>query len=153
MRSWVVCVGRDGWGGREGVKSGAGLGVGRGGRDAVLRVLRVVRAGGGRAILDLLVHAVQEPQVRVLRLQAKRGCTGVLEELHQYGLARHSTASAMQDAQQHLSTAVPVTPGGRFAKNIPLFILVTETERTTASQSHTLDQQQSWEKSLCITRR
>lgn len=72
MRSWVVCVGRDGWGGREGIKSGAGLGVGRGGRDAVLRVLRVVRAGGGRAILDLLVHAVQEPQVRVLRLQARR---------------------------------------------------------------------------------
>lgn len=72
MRSRVVCVGRDSWGGREGIKSGAGLGVRRGGRDAVLRVLRVVGAGGGRAILNLLVHAVQEPQVRVLRLEAKK---------------------------------------------------------------------------------
>ena len=79
MRSWVVCVRRDGWGGREGIKSRAGLGVRRGGRDAVLRVLRVVGAGGGRAILDLLVHAVQEPQVRVLWLEAKR-CTGVLQK-------------------------------------------------------------------------
>lgn len=72
MRSWVVCVGRDGWGGREGIKSRAGLRVRRGGCDTVLRVLRVVGAGGGRTILDLLVHAVQEPQVRVLWLEAKR---------------------------------------------------------------------------------
>lgn len=79
MRSWVVCVGRDGWGGREGVKSRAGLGVRRGGCDAVLRVLRVVGTGGGRAILDLLVHAVQEPQVRVLRLQAKEMHRSVTE--------------------------------------------------------------------------
>lgn len=79
MRSWVVCVGRDGWGGREGVKSRAGLGIRRGGCDAVLRVLRVVGTGGGRAILDLLVHAVQEPQVRVLRLEAKEMHRSVTE--------------------------------------------------------------------------
>lgn len=135
MRSWVVCVGRDGWGGREGVKSRAGLGVGRGGRDAVLRVLRVVRAGGGRAILDLLVHAVQEPQVRVLWLQAER-CTGVLEELQEHRLAGRGTASTMEEAQHHLSTTARITPGGRFAKDIPHFTLVTETERSTAPQSH-----------------
>lgn len=44
-------------------------------------MFRVVGAGGGRAILDLLVHAVQEPQVCVLRLEAKRG-TGVLQKQH-----------------------------------------------------------------------
>lgn len=81
MRSRVVCVGRNGWGGREGIKSRAGLGIRRGRRDAVLRVLRVVGAGGGGAILNLLVHAVQEPQVRVLRLEAKR-CTEALTEQH-----------------------------------------------------------------------
>lgn len=81
MRSRVVCVGRNGWGGREGIKSRAGLGIRRGCRDAVLRVLRVVGAGGGGAILNLLVHAVQEPQVRVLRLEANRS-TEVLQKQH-----------------------------------------------------------------------
>lgn len=66
----VICVGRDGRRGREGVKGGAGLSVRRRGRDVVLRVVVVVRAGGRRAsVLNVLIHAVQEPQVCVLRLQ------------------------------------------------------------------------------------
>lgn len=69
MRAWVVGVGRDGRRRREGVESGAGLRIGRGCRDTVLRVVCVVGAGGRGAVLNLLVHAVQEPQVRVLWLQ------------------------------------------------------------------------------------
>lgn len=66
----VICVGRDGRRGREGVEGGAGLSVRRRGRDVVLRVVVVVRAGGRRAsVLNVLIHAVQEPQVCVLRLQ------------------------------------------------------------------------------------
>lgn len=69
VRARVVGVGGDGGGRREGVEGGAGLRVGRRGRDAVLRVVCVVGAGGRGAVLNLLVHAVQEPQVRVLWLQ------------------------------------------------------------------------------------
>lgn len=59
MRAGVVGVGRNGGRGRQGVKGGAGLGVGRRRRDAVLGVLRVVRAGGrGASVLDVLLHAV-----------------------------------------------------------------------------------------------
>lgn len=69
VRARVVGVGGDCGGRREGVEGGAGLRVGRRGRDAVLRVVCVVGAGGRGAVLNLLVHAVQEPQVRVLWLQ------------------------------------------------------------------------------------
>lgn len=69
VRTWVVGVGGDGRWWREGIKGGAGLRVGRGRCDAVLRVVCVVGAGGWGAILNLLVHAVQEPQVCVLWLQ------------------------------------------------------------------------------------
>lgn len=65
----VVGVGGDGGWRWEGVEGGAGLCVRRGRRDAVLRVVCVVGASGRGAVLDLLVHAVQEPQVRVLWLQ------------------------------------------------------------------------------------
>ena len=54
----VVGVGGDGGRRREGVEGGAGLRIGRGRRDAVLRVVCVVGAGGRGAVLDLLVHAV-----------------------------------------------------------------------------------------------
>lgn len=67
--AWVVGVGGDGGWRWEGVEGGAGLCVRRGRRDAVLRVVCVVGASGRGAVLDLLVHAVQEPQVRVLWLQ------------------------------------------------------------------------------------
>lgn len=69
VRSRVVSVGGDGRWWREGVKGGAGLRVGRGCRDTILRVVCVVGAGGWGAVLNLLVHAVQEPQVRVLWLE------------------------------------------------------------------------------------
>lgn len=69
VRTRVVRVGGDGRRRRQGVEGGAGLRVGRGRRDAVLRMVCVVGAGGRGAVLNLLVHAVQEPQVRVLRLQ------------------------------------------------------------------------------------
>lgn len=63
----VVCVGWDGWRGRKGIEGGAGLSVGRRGRDVVLRVVVVVRTGGRRAaVLNVLIHAVQQPQVCVL---------------------------------------------------------------------------------------
>lgn len=65
----VVGVGGDGGRRREGVEGGAGLCVGRGRRDAILGVVCVVGTGGRGAVLDLLVHAVQEPQVRVLWLR------------------------------------------------------------------------------------
>lgn len=68
----VVCVGGDGRWGREGVKGGAGLGVGWRGGHVVLCVVIVVGTGGGGAtILDVLVHAVQEPQVCILWLERK----------------------------------------------------------------------------------
>lgn len=69
MGSGIICVGWDGgrWG--EGIEGGAGLGVGRRSRHVVLGVLVVVGAGGGRA--GVLLYAVQEPQVRVLRLRAR----------------------------------------------------------------------------------
>lgn len=68
----VVCVGRDGRRGGQGVEGGAGLGVRRRGRHVVLHVVVVVGAGGrGAAVLDVLIHAVQEPQVGVLRLEGK----------------------------------------------------------------------------------
>lgn len=67
VRPGVVRVGGDGGRGRQGVEGGAGLGVGRRRRHAVLRVVVVVRAGGGgAAVLDVLIHAVQQPQVCVL---------------------------------------------------------------------------------------
>lgn len=67
MRPGVVRVGRDGGRWRQGVEGGAGLGVGRRRRHVVLRVVVVVRAGGGGAsVLDVLIHAVQQPQVCVL---------------------------------------------------------------------------------------
>lgn len=69
VRTRVVSVGGDGGRRREGIEGGAGLCIGRGRRDAVLRVVCVVGAGGRGAVLNLLVHAVQEPQVRVLWLQ------------------------------------------------------------------------------------
>lgn len=41
----------------------------------------VVGAGGGRAaVLDVLIHAVQEPQVCILRLQTKWRGRGRKEE-------------------------------------------------------------------------
>lgn len=74
MRPGVVRVGRDGGRRRQGVEGGAGLGVGRRRRHVVLRVVRVVRAGGGgAAVLNVLIHAVQQPQVGVLRLEGIEG--------------------------------------------------------------------------------
>lgn len=71
MRPRIICVGGDGRRRGEGVEGGTGLGVGGRGRDAVLGVLRVVWTCGRRAVLDLLVHAVQKPQVGVLRLEGE----------------------------------------------------------------------------------
>lgn len=63
----VVRVGRDGGRRRHGVEGRAGLGVGRWRRHVVLCVVVVVGAGGGgAAVLDVLIHAVQQPQVGVL---------------------------------------------------------------------------------------
>lgn len=69
----VICVGWDGrWGGK-GIEGGAGLGVGRRGGHVVLRVVVVVGAGGGRAaVLNVLIHTIQEPQVCVLWLEMER---------------------------------------------------------------------------------
>ena len=69
MGPGVVCVGGDGGGGGERVEGGAGLGVGRGRRHVVLCVVVGVGAGRrGAAVLDALVHAVEQAQVGVLRL-------------------------------------------------------------------------------------
>lgn len=74
----VVCVGWDCRWWREGIKGGAGLGVGWWGCHVVLCVVIVVGAGrGGTSILDILFHAVQEPQVCVLWLQTKWRKKGV----------------------------------------------------------------------------
>lgn len=69
VRARIVSVGGDSGRRRQGVEGGAGLRIGRGRSDAVLCVVSVVGAGGRGAVLDLLVHAVQEPQVCVLWLK------------------------------------------------------------------------------------
>lgn len=74
VRPRIICVGRDGRRGRKGIKGGAGLGVGWRGRHVVLCVVVVVGAGrGGAAVLNVLIHAVQQPQVCVLRLRQNGG--------------------------------------------------------------------------------
>lgn len=66
--SGVICIGRDGRRRGEGIEGGAGLGVGRRRGHVVLSMLVVVGAGGGRA--GVLLDAVQEAQVGVLRLRS-----------------------------------------------------------------------------------
>lgn len=63
----VVRVGRNGGRRRQGVEGGAGLGVGRRRCHIVLCMVVVVwTGGGGAAVLYVLIHAVQQPQVGVL---------------------------------------------------------------------------------------